>query len=105
MATKITKTEEIVLEDARKIEVRPLNIKLLREFMGVIQKFGEVDDDIGGLDIMIDAVSVALKKVAPDIAENKEYLEENLNMDNIATILSVAGGVDISGDPNLPKTG
>lgn len=105
MATKITKEETVTLQDGEELTVRPLNIKNLREFMKVIKKFSQVEDDIDGLDIMLEACQVALRKDHEEISENKEYLEDNLDMDSIAQILRVSGGVDISGDPNLTATG
>ncbi|MCA1799848.1 MAG: hypothetical protein LC650_00955 [Actinobacteria bacterium] len=105
MATKVNKSETITLQDGKEVELKPLNIKNLRDFMAVVKKFQDVDDEVEGLDIMIEACSVGLRKTAPEIAEDTDYLEENLDMNHIERILFVAGGVDISGDPNLQKAG
>jgi len=105
MATKVTKAETITLQDGREVELKPLNIKNLRDFMETIKKFQEIEDEVEGLDVMLEACAIGLRKVAPDIASNSEYLEENLDMNHIERILFIAGGVDMSGDPNLPKTG
>lgn len=105
MATKVNKTETITLQDGKEVELKPLNIKNLRDFMEVVKKFEDVDDTVDGLDVMIEACSVGLRKVAPDIASDTDYLEENLDMNHIERILYVAGGVDISGTPNLQTTG
>jgi hypothetical protein len=98
MATKVNKEQEVTLQDGKKVTVRPLNIKLLREFMSVVQKFGEIESDVDGLDLMVEATQVALTKAAPDIAEDRDYLEDNLDLDSIHTIMWVAGGVDMSGE-------
>lgn len=106
MATKVVREEEIELQDGRKVTIKPLNIKGLRKFMAVVKKFDSVEDEDESLDLMVEAVQVALFKVDPEIAEDKDYLEENLDMNTINRIMEVAGGVDMSGgDPNLPKAG
>lgn len=105
MATKVTKEETVTLQDGEEYVVRPLNIKNLRKFMEVIEEFQEAQSEIEGLDVMVKACSVALQKAYPERAADEDYLEENLDMDSIAQILRVAGGVDISGDPNLTATG
>lgn len=106
MATQITKPETVTLQDGKEIEVRPLNIKNLRKFMAVIKKFEDLtEDESDGIDIMVEAVQVALLKDHGDIADDRDYLEDNLDMNAINQIMRVAGGVDLSGDPNLPKTG
>jgi len=109
MATQITKEETVTLQDGQEYEVRPLNIKNLRKFMRVVSRFQQLDseesEDIEGLDILVEACAVAFSKKYPQVAEDTDYLEENLDMDSIGQIMRVAGGVDISGDPNLPKAG
>ena len=107
MATTMIREENVTLQDGREVTVRPLNIKNLRKFMSVVQKFQDVDetDDMAGLDLMVEAVQIALEKAAPDIADNKDYLEENLDIHAIHQIMNVAGGVDMAADPNLPTAG
>jgi hypothetical protein len=106
MATKIIKEEEIELQDGRKVVVRPLNIKGLRKFMAIVGKFEEVESEEDSLDLMVEAVQIALTKADPEIADDIDYLEENLDMNSINRIMEVAGGIDMSGgDPNLPKAG
>lgn len=107
MATKVNKEEKVTLQDGREIVVAPLNIKNLRRFMEVVKGFEDVKTDAEGLDIMVDAVQVALTKADPEIADDRDYLEENLDMPAIHKIMNVAGGVDLSGDgdPNPMRTG
>lgn len=104
MATQITKPETVTLQDGTEITVRPLSIKHLRKFMAVVKKFEDVTDELEGIDIMVEACGAALRKDHAEIADDPE-LEDNLDMNAINQILRVAGGVDMSGDPNLPTTG
>lgn len=106
MATKVNKEDTVTLQDGTEVQVRPLNIKNLRKFMEVVQKFEKVTTEVDGLDLMVEACQVALTKTAPKISEDREYLEENLDMPAIYKIMNVAGGVDMSGDDsNLTATG
>ena len=107
MANSVVKEEKVTLQDGKELVVRPLNIKNLRKFMEVVQKFQEIEDEseMEGLELMLDCVQIALAKNAPEIADDRDYLEENLDIHNIYQIMNVAGGVDMSADPNLPRTG
>jgi len=103
MATKVNKENTVTLQDGREIEIGPLNIKNLRKFMEIVEKFqAEVKNEIEAIDIMVDACQVALNKWAPDIAGDREYLEENMDMPTIHKIMDVTAGIDMSGkDPNV----
>lgn len=100
MATSVVETETVTLQDGEELEIKPLNLKGLRKFMKVIKGFEEAKDEEQGLDLMLEAVKISLEKKYPKIAEDDEYLEENLDMNSINRIMAVAGGVDMSGDPN-----
>jgi hypothetical protein len=109
MATKINKDQVITMQNGEDVTVKPLNIKGLRKFMEVVEKFSETEKQSEQFDIMVEATSIALEKVLPEHFEDKDYLEENLDLDAINTIMTVASGIDFSGgattDPNLPTTG
>jgi hypothetical protein len=105
MATRVVNEETLSLLDGREVTVRPLNIKTLRKFMAVVSKFSDVEDESASLDLMVEAVQVALSRTAEDIADDVDYLEENLDMNTINRIMEICGGVDVSGDPNQTKAG
>lgn len=100
MATRVVKTEKVTLQDGSVVEVRPLNIKNLRKFMEVTKKFEKAKDDTDGLDLLLEAVEIALKAADAERFEGAD-LEELLDIDSIGQIMRVAGGVDINQDPNL----
>lgn len=99
MATKVFETEEIEFQDGTVIEVRPLNIKRLRKFMGIVKEFDKVEDEDESVDLMVKACAIALEKTNPEKAKDTEWLEENLDMPTMWKILEVAGGVKAN-DPN-----
>lgn len=102
MATRVNNSEKVTLQDGTVVEVRPLNIKNLRKFMEVTKKFEKVKDEDEGLTLMIEACQIALVAADEEKFSDVDYLEEVLDMNTIAKIMNVSGGVDINADPNLP---
>ena len=102
MATRVNNSEKVTLQDGTVVEVKPLNIKNLRKFMDVTKKFEKVKDEDEGLTLMIEACQIALLAVDEEKFSDVDYLEEVLDMNTIAKIMNVSGGVDINADPNLP---
>jgi hypothetical protein len=100
MANNINNAEEVILQDGTKVLVKPLTIKNLRKFMEVVKKFEKIKNDEDGLDLMVEATQIALMAVDPKKFEDKEYLEDVLDITTIGKIMQVAGGVDINQDPN-----
>lgn len=100
MANSINNKETITLQDGTKVDIRPLTIKNLRKFMEVVEGFEKIKDEKAGLDLMIDAVQIALVAINPEKFNDKDYLEEVLDMPTISRIMEVSGGVDINADPN-----
>jgi hypothetical protein len=103
MATQARKTETIELQSGEKVEIRPLNIKQLRKFMEVVERF-QTADDKSQIDVMIDAAAVALEPFKPEIAEDRDKLEEELDIPTIWTLLEVAGGIT-QGNPTTTTAG
>jgi len=102
MATKINKSEKVALQDGTVVEIKPLNVKNLRKFMDVTKRFSETKTEEEGLTLLVEAAQIALLAHDEEKFADAEYLEDVLDMNTIATIMSVAGGVDINADPNLP---
>lgn len=101
MATKVNNGEKITLQDGTSVEIRALNIKNLRKFMDVTKKFETVKDENEGLDLLIQACQIALIAADEEKFGDVEYLEDVLDMETIAQIMKISGGVDINADPNL----
>jgi hypothetical protein len=100
LATQLYDTVEIELQDGRKAVLKPLPIKHLRDFMAVVAKLDKVETEQDAIDIFIEASAIALRKSLPDLANNKEALEEALDVPTIWKIMEICGGIKL-GDPNL----
>jgi hypothetical protein len=101
MATSVYETVEVEFIDGTKIEMRPLKISLLRDFMKEFQKIGDekiAEDNIKSMDLLLDCAVIAMRQYNPDLA-TKEQLEEIVDLPTIYKIIEVAAGIKLN-DPN-----
>jgi hypothetical protein len=95
--TDLFKGTEITFSDGKKRIVKPLTIKHLREFMKVANDMksndeaGMTDEDI---DKMIAAASIALRKADPELAANRDLLEDILDLRTFGEVMAAAMGND-----------
>lgn len=95
--TDLFKGTEITFSDGKKRIVKPLTIKHLREFMKVANDMksndeaGMTDEDI---DKMISAASIALRKADPELAANRDMLEDILDLRTFGEVMAAAMGND-----------
>jgi hypothetical protein len=88
---------EITLIDGTKFSVRPLKISLLREFMKKFEGIATVaEDNDKSMEILMDCVQIALKQYSPEIADDREKLEDNLDLPTVYSIIEAASGVKLS---------
>jgi hypothetical protein len=101
MATKVYETVEIELMDGTKINMRPLKISLLRDFMKEFQKIGDegiAEDNIKSMDLLVSCATIAMKQFDEELA-TKEKLEDILDLPTVYKIIEVAAGIKLN-DPN-----
>lgn len=101
MATIINEEDSITLLDGTVLNVRPLKISLLREFMTTFEKIENVaTDNNKTMDLLINCVQIALKQYNPDLGSDPKKLEEILDLPTVYKIVEVASGIDL-GAANL----
>lgn len=96
---KTTNGKTITLMDGTEISVRPLKLSLLRPFMtkfALLQEAAEDNDK--SMDILIDCAQIALKQFKPELAEDREVLEDLLDLPTVYQIIDAASGLQNS-DP------
>lgn len=102
MATKMYDTVELELQDGTLVEIKPLPIKRLRRFMNAIQNLDSEGkakgDDRDQLDVFLDCAAIVLEKKYPQVANDREALEDLLDVPTMIKMLEVAGSIDLSGD-------
>lgn len=106
MATSVYETTEIELLDGTKIKMRPLKISLLREFMKTFEKIADVvSDNEKSMDVLIDCVQIAMKQYAPDLATDRQKLEDNIDLPSVYKVVEAASGIKFDDQGNVAAAG
>lgn len=94
MATTINEATTIALLDGTEIELRPLKISLLREFMKSFEKISDVaDNNEETMNLLLACVAVAFKQFKPELAEDPKALEDLLDLPTVYKIVEEASGI------------
>jgi len=97
MTTEPKTGTELTLIDGTKIKVRPLKISLLRPFMKKFEAVAAVaEDNDKSMEILMDCVQIAMQQYSPELAEEREKLEEILDLPTVYSIIEAASGVKLS---------
>jgi hypothetical protein len=97
MTTEPKTGTELTLIDGTKIKVRPLKISLLRPFMKKFEAVASVaEDNDKSMEILMDCVQIAMQQYSPELAEEREKLEEILDLPTVYSIIEAASGVKLS---------
>ena len=97
MAEKPLNSKAITLIDGTEILARPLKLSLLRPFMAKFALLSEASEDNDkSMDILIECAQIAMKQFKPELAEDKEGLEELLDLPTVYQIIDVASGLQNS---------
>jgi hypothetical protein len=93
MTTTVYKEETIKLIDGTELELSPLKIKYLKEFMDTFkmaQLNSQSQDD--ALDALIACVRIAMKQFCPSI-KTAEDVEDNFDMKTMYRVLNIVAGI------------
>lgn len=93
MATEVYKKDNIFLIDGRELEIIPLKIKYLREFMSVFNLIRQAQNDNEAIEILSKCASIAFKQYYPEIADNAE---EYLDLPTVYKIIDIAASIRIN---------
>jgi hypothetical protein len=89
--------KDIVFADGVTRTVKPLTIRNLRKFMKAVKNLkGEENLSDEDIDIMVEAAGVALGTVDPELANDKEKLEDILDLRSFGELMAAAMGSDPS---------
>jgi hypothetical protein len=102
MATAVQEPKTLTLMDGTKIEVRPLKISLLRRFMKKFEGIADIaDDNDKSTTLLMECVQIAMEQYAPELAGDREALEDNLDLPTVYKIVEEASGVKLSDVANI----
>ena len=102
MATRIYKSDIITLMDGEKIEIYPLKIRYLREFMEAFHLIKESKNDIESISYLSECARIAMQQYKPEIAGTIEDLEDNVDLPTIYKIINIGGGISVNGEDDEP---
>lgn len=102
MATKIYESIELELLDGKTIEVKPLSIKNLRQVMKSWAKTQNLETEDEFLEILVECTQIAMKQFAPELSEDRELLEDSVDLQTMYKILEVGADIKLN-DPNQLK--
>jgi len=96
MATTIYKNKIIKLVDGTELEIVPLKIKYLRDFMEAFEYVKTAKNDDEAIDFLVECVRIAMKQYYPGIQFTKYDIEDSLDMPTIYTVLDISAGIKIN---------
>lgn len=96
MATKIYEWDTVSTVDGTIIEISPLKIKYLREFMDIFGFVKTSRSDNEAISWLSECGRIAMKQFQPSI-QTIEDLEDNFDLPTIYRVLDVAAGIKVDG--------
>jgi hypothetical protein len=101
MATTVYDSDKIYLIDGTEINLIPLKIKYLREFMKAFELVKTANNDEEAIIFLSNCAAIAMKQYYPSIATISD-LEDNINLPAIYKVLEIAAGIKIDGKSEEP---
>jgi len=98
MATIVYSTKTVETVDGIHIEMSPLKIKYLREFMEKFDGMQTVQNEQDSLHIITECVRVAMKQYYPSLSGSVEDIEDNFDMPTVYSIADFAAGIKVKED-------
>jgi hypothetical protein len=95
MATTVYKTGKVNLIDGTEIELSPLKLKYLREFMEGFDLVKTADNDEEAIIFLSNCAAIAMKQHHPEIA-TVALLEDCMDLPGIYKVLEVSAGIKIN---------
>jgi hypothetical protein len=98
MATIVYSTKTVETVDGIQIEMSPLKIKYLREFMDAFDNMKRAETENDSIDIITECVRIAMKQYYPTLSVSKEDIEDNFDLPTIYSISDFAAGIKVRED-------
>jgi hypothetical protein len=102
MATIVYSTKTVETVDGIQIEMSPLKIKYLREFMDAFDNMKKAETENDSIDIITECVRIAMKQYYPKLSVSKEDIEDNFDLPTIYSISDFAAGIKVREDSSDP---
>jgi len=99
---------EVVLGDYGKATIYPISLRQLRKLNKVLKNLdfeSMTDLDDATIDQMVEAAAIALEKVVPELSEDKEKLEDVVDIKAFNQLIAAAMGADPNELAGMTKAG
>lgn len=97
MATTVYKNKTIKTVDDIEIEIAPLKIKYLRQFMIEFENIKNAKNDEQSIAVLVNCAVICMKQYYPDF-KTVEDVEDNFDLSSIYEIIDIGGGIKIKKD-------
>ena len=97
MPTKIYEINEIELTDGTVVEISPLKIKYLKEFMERFDTIHKTKSDDESVQVLIECTRIAMKQFCPKL-KTTEDVEDNVDLPTIYKIIEHSAGIKMKAE-------
>lgn len=98
MPTEVYPIHFVYTVDGEELEIIPLKIKYLKEFMSRFRELSSKDDDITAIEILADCVRITMKQYKPEWSKSVEYVDDNFDITSIYQILEYSVGIKMKNE-------
>ena len=102
MANEIYKTFTIYTIDDEEIEISPLKIKHMRDFMKSFEDLEQTANDEEAIKVISECVRIAMRQFRPDLSKNIEAIEDSFDLRTLYLVLEHAAGIKIGQTEESP---
>ena len=98
MATIVYSTKMVETVEGIQIEMSPLKIKYLREFMDAFNNMKTAETENDSINIITECVRIAMKQYYPSLSVSTEDIEDNFDLPTVYSIADFAAGIKVRED-------
>jgi hypothetical protein len=98
MATIVYSTKTVETIDGIQIEMSPLKIKYLREFMDAFNNMKTAETENDSINIITECVRISMKQYYPSLSVSTEDIEDNFDLPTVYSIVDFAAGIKVKED-------
>jgi hypothetical protein len=95
MATEIYQIGTVHLIDGTELEISPLKIKYLKQFMGKFDDVKKAQGDIEAITALSECAMICMKQFCPEISKDLEVFEDSIDIKTIYSVLEYSAGIKI----------
>jgi hypothetical protein len=98
MATIVYSTKMVETVEGIQIEMSPLKIKYLREFMDAFNNMKTAETENDSINIITECVRISMKQYYPSLSVSTEDIEDNFDLPTVYSIVDFAAGIKVKED-------